>query len=671
MSEFFFDYKCISMSEERKGLLGADDKALDFFLYQDYNLSKNNMCVQVYIPHDMQRKYCGAKLFFVPNGTEFPDIYDPDTPCEVFKCSARVRSDISKTDISDENSIFIRGDGKELSGCGIIAFIDGSEINAPPKPENAYKFVINYAKKEVISYAVEEHKGKIAVRILYPLIRNDIELNIIVKPNAKPVLIEDRKGENKYLSDDGEKITIRLKPTGRITTSAKYVFRAPDSDKNDYRLVFAEQDNNKYYLLVDESDYTIEDKKERIKSIRAKNRVTETVKRCPYCGGKLNTVKGVTGVYTCGGNYIGYKNPDVNLDGKYTVVCGADLSKRSEKQVPVKTPVLPYGIDKLPSINVVVAGYPKAGKTIFLASVMNMSKNADKVESRPFILDRIVNVFDSPKRTAKELEFLNIDDNGKLCNDWERKRFSTQPSDGKIKLRYVLSVGKSVEKNTPRDDAKRLSWNPIGYRMGDLGFMYFYDLPGELFTDATPEKNRSVDMADCFLAVIDGSRAAKDALLETRTALERINAMANKELDLKNIPIAILFTKHDRKLTEYVPPARDAERGTCFDENCHVVREDMLGIMPRNGVYGGSSLERHVDCSSYELEHYLKAQNAEEFAKIMKNYNNIKFFTCSALGNDLCLKEGAGDTKDVLFRPRRLRVELPLIWLMYKTGMIK
>ena len=92
-------------------------------------------------------------------------------------------------------------------------------------------------------------------------------------------------------------------------------------------------------------------------------------------------------------------------------------------------------------------------------------------------------------------------------------------------------------------------------------------------------------------------------------------------------------------------------------------------------VYSGSELERHIDCSSYELEHFLRSSgdrvSTDLLTDIKSRYKNIKFFTCSALGNDECLGESDEDTKEVLFRPRRLRLELPLIWLMYQKGLIK
>lgn len=684
MSEFYFDYKCIAMSEKRTGSLGAEDKALDFYLYQDYNNDKGGMGVQVYVPREMQKNFCGARLYFSPNAVDFPDMLDPAAPYEFFKCSARVRNDISATDMTAENSIFIKCDALgELSGCGVIAFIDGTDVNAPPKPENAYKFVINYSKKETISYSIDEYKSGIMVRVLYPLIKNDIVLRVVRKSGAKPVLISDRMGDDKFLRCDGEVVEIKLKATGRLNSAKKVRIPAEGTDSNDFRLVFADQSNNAYYLLVDESQYTLEDKEERKKNERAKRGASVTVHKCPYCGGDITPVKytGGTLIADCGGKTLATHSPDAKLNDRHTTVCGAKLTELSNGYLTEDRLVIPDGYLRLPSMNIAVAGFPRAGKTIYLASVMNMSVNSGAVESDPFILDRILNAFDKSKgkkgadgkelaKKAEEVKFDGVDDQNALSSDCEKLRSSADEADGKVKLRYVLSVGNSVEKHTETGEDVKLSWNPVGYRMGELGFMYFYDIPGELFAMADSRKVRTMDVADCILAVIDGSLATGEALQNTRTALERIKKMATHKIDLKSMPIAIVFTKHDKKLTDYVASDNLIERGTCFDENCHVVREDMLGLMPKNGVYEGSALERHIDCSDYELKHYLKANNATDYNSIISSYDNIKFFTCSALGNDSCLMDN-GYTKDVLFRPRRLRVELPLVWLMYKKGLIR
>lgn len=702
MSEFYFDYKCIAMNSASTNSKGTD-KALDFYLFQDYNNNDGSMCVQVYIPKALQEKFCGVRLYSLPNGVEMPDFMS-QAPYEFIPRDEVVGRGMETYHLCDDNCIFIRSKNGELSGSGVIAFIDGADRNAAPKVENAYKYVINYAKKETISYRIVEQKNRIKIQVIYPLIRSDMVLQVIKKRGAKPILIKDRLNEENLLMTKDGPAEIILKANGRIEDVVKVSFAAEDTNGTDFRLVFADLSNNKYYLLVDESDYTLEDKNLRVREQRTKHKLTDSVRRCPYCGNPMGIIpqhaKKDTQICTCSGEIRTYTVSDPKLLHQQTVVCGANLPVLSnpaydelnphaldgasddEGFITVRNLIIPQPYLTLPSMNVVVVGAPKSGKTIYLSSVMNMRDGGTSkgVYSDPFLLNRILNVFDKTGKglkSVKEVQFENVDvtgNRGTLGYNCERERSS---SVDKIKRRYVISVGGMVESYTDPAEAFRLSWHPIGFQVGNLGYIYFYDIPGEKFTQTTMDKVRAVDMADCYLAVIDGANphGAKGALNDLHKALQRIPKLAKKNIDMENMPIAIVFTKHDLKLSDYVHEGDEEGLKNCFDENCHVVREDILGMMPENGVYSGSGLERHIDCSSYELEHFLRSSgdrvSTDLLTDIKSRYKNIKFFTCSALGNDECLGESDEDTKEVLFRPRRLRLELPLIWLMYQKGLIK
>lgn len=699
MSEFYFDYKCISMNASSGGTQGNPDKALDFYLYQDY-AGSGEMCVQIYVPKTIQKQYCGARLYFKPNSADFPDMLDKEADFRLYEIAARDGGE--HPNVAKDNCVMVKG--SSLSGCGILAFIDGSDIDAPPKPENAYKFIINYTKKETISYCIEEKKKGLTVRIIYPLIRTPVTLGVLRKEGAKPVLIGDRKSDNNYLKNEkGERVSIVLKPTGRKSSTVTVNLGAEATSEYDFRLVFDDLSNNKHYMLVDESEYTIEDREDRRRALSVKRQTETHVGRCPFCGrpivpALIDKTRYKASVSDCRGRVIALWTPDPKLEDKHTVVCAADIIGLSEGkgkiedndffdygalESPADRVIVPPSSFFVPSMNVVVAGFPKSGKTMYLASVMNMECRTDKAETDPILLHKILNKFggtthgDNKEELAAEVKFNCVriwNEDGathtKFVYDYEDKRASVREADGKIKMRYAMNVGNDVESYTSPMDAVRLSYNPIGYELGKLGNVYFYDVPGELFEH--PQEMRAVDVADCFIAVIDGDpKSNGDPIRNVRTALENIKRMETGDIKLDEMPIAIVFTKHDKKLSDYVPAGSSA-RDLCFDENCHVVREDILGLIKSGKFkYAGSALERHVDCSSYELEHYLKARNPEEFKSITKNYTNIKFFTCSALGNDVCLKEKDGYTKEVLFKPRRMRVELPLIWLMYQKGLIK
>lgn len=699
MSEFYFDYQCIAMNGGASDA-AATDKALRFYLFQDYDSKAHEMCVQVYVPRDMQDRYCGARIYFSPNGIDLPDLED-----KTFEFVPMSRED-QRSDsyyIRDNNSVFIKGRGGTLSGSGIIAFVRSDGMHRPweimPREEDSYKFVVNYAKKDIISYVIEEHKSLLYVKVIYPLIRRDIALRVVWNGGSKPMLIGDREKEENILKNDkGEPFEIVLKARGRTEDFERELLPlgGVKADKADFRLVFADEAESSYYLLADESDYTLEDRAARKKELGRERKERSASRRCPYCGRNIvvlsNSTKGVD-VRGCDGWQIASKSTDSRLRDKRVLACNADLIAASTDDAgvvwfPAEHPVIPDGYLSLPSMNVVVAGPTGSGKTIFLSSVMNIrAGEGNVVKADPFILQQIANTFDRTRgdKTVSEVAFDNIvidKDTGycQIGNDMEFNRNATVSVDyasANVKSRYLLSVGGMTESSTAPAEARKLAWQPLGFRVGNMGFVYFYDVPGEKFKGDDRDKLRSVDMADCFIAVVDGNSAAASStpLRQMKDCLDRLEEMAVDpgKLRLADMPIAVVLTKHDTRLAEYaVSGAGGADRADCFDENCHIVREDVLGMMPKNGVYRGSALERHIECSSYELEHFLRRNEARLLDEIKKKYRNIKFFTCSALGSNECLSEtDNAAVKQVLFRPRRLRVELPLIWLMYQEGLIR
>ena len=225
MSEFFFDYKCIAMGELVPGK--PNDKALDFYLFQDYDEEGSTMCVQIYIPKSMQEKYVAAKVYYSLNDIRFPDIADGDLKPTIWYCNKNSGKRNSEAHFIDsDNSIFIKSKNGELSGCGVIAFVESEDEDETPKDHNCYKFVINYSKKETISYRIVESKGSINVQVIYPLIRNKIKLCVVQKKGSKPVLVKDRENETRKLDSKNDRLSFELKANGRVEDVFKAVSRS-------------------------------------------------------------------------------------------------------------------------------------------------------------------------------------------------------------------------------------------------------------------------------------------------------------------------------------------------------------------------------------------------------------------------------------------------------------
>ena len=102
MSEFYFDYKCISMNSN-ENIEGKSDKALGFYLYQDY--VKGLMQVQVHIPKTISKKFAAVGIFKDINSLDIPK-YDYKK-CDLYYCGSEVPNVGNNAKYLEDNCIFI------------------------------------------------------------------------------------------------------------------------------------------------------------------------------------------------------------------------------------------------------------------------------------------------------------------------------------------------------------------------------------------------------------------------------------------------------------------------------------------------------------------------------------------------------------------------------------
>ena len=701
MSEYNFEYKCVSSA---KGVDAKNDKALQFMVYQDYK-ENGKILLQVYIPENLREKVAFIKLYFDDYAVDFPKITgNKDKDRELWKKAQTFNSLKSGklSTLNEENCIYInpkiemtnkkRNSKKSSSGClsgtGLIGFIlkdDPDGENGVPSVENIYKFVTNFGRKESISYQIFEHKHRIVVEVTYPKLSKDIRLNIIGANGHKPLTNGDRLNGEYIKDENNQNYVITLKKTKRLNDSVSVSISTDKASSYDFRLVFEDILNNNLYWLCDESAYTLEDIKVIRKENKNRNKQVKQKKviRCPFCGEIIKQYEGrggKQGIYTCSGEQISKTAPNGQ---KKMIVCNRANNKfgltSSDEYM-----ILPKGYGEKPVLNVAFAGKRKSGKTIFISSLVNIQKQpGDETiyAASPFVLNSIVNSFDkkSAKNNlgAKELKILTLvrkDDNSFEIT----KKYLNFRARQELDSRYVMTVGQKVERQTNAAKREELSYNPVGFDMRNLGFVYFYDVPGENFKETSTDKVRAFDIANGIVLIIDGNdENFENPFSKCCEALNNLKHLTTNSISLKNVPIAIVFSKLDLKLSSFYDENNLSELEQykrCFDDNCHLVRENVLDIFPANGKYHNSELEKHIDCSSYEIEHYLKSldkENGEKIANIKENFNNIKFFACSALGSNNVLLNDEDQKAKILFKPKRLRLELPIIWLMYKQGLIR
>ena len=709
MSEYNFNYKCISMKKDN-----TNDRALQFMVYQDY-FDNGIIKIQVYIPKtkELEEKLVCVKLLYSDHAVDFPNLTgDREKDRKIWQNAEtfNARPGGNPSTLKSESSIYIKAKAQNgsLSGTGLIGLImndDPEGENGVPSVENVYKFVTNFDKKESINYRVLEHKGFIVFDIVYPKLSKEVKLNILTSENHKPLMNKDNDPKNLLLDEKGEPYVITLKKTSRQHDGLSIRIKTKLALTHDFRLIFNDETNNNFYILSDESDSTIEDAKtikENKSNSHSHKKEKEKEVLCPVCGRKILPPKDKgTGIYDCQGVHISTKR----LNGKKrTIVCNhANEEFNFAENVYL---VLPDKITEKPSLNIAFAGAQKSGKTIFISSLINMQLESQEhriYNASSFILNSILAHFDKKadikKLPAEEIKTKTIEviDNkdkkdAKNTAGEEQKEtsntditkntvsytdsYQTFRREGSLDKRYVLTVGQGVEKQTSGTDAEILSYNPVGFEMNDLGYIYLYDIPGECFNPTYKGKIRTFDITNGIIAIIDGSEEKDDDPFKRLDyVLKKILVLANKNEDeIHKIPLAVVFTKLDLKLSSQNDKTIDLNKyKNCFDENCHLVRENILDILPKNRQYHNSELERHIDYSSYEIEHFLRSYNKENAATIaaLKNkYKDIKFFAVSALGSDNCL-QAADNENIVLFKPKRLRLELPIVWLMYKNGLIR
>ena len=675
MSEYHFEYQCTSKAD------ASNKQALRFSLYQDYD-GKNPdslMKVMIYIPKELQGEdFVEARLYYQENGVDFPD---PSS--EEWQSRVKVKS---KKDIDKDNAVFIVP-SYNCSGTGVLELVrKGSKKVAL---EDTYLFTINFSKKQPIYYEIKEKKnGKyIQVRVCYPRIRKDIDLHVCFTQKRKPLKIGEYTDKTHQVKDkDGEPKILTLEVKEDDINYATFHVKVEKTIGPDYRLTFIDKDNFEFYILVDESEITVEELGNKENYYKEEKRLPyKRIATCPYCGANLVLPAKDDGLaHTCDGRDF--------IDGSFAKLNKRRKKDKTGKDVPyekttvvcqncyysdtLKGPrgvvdgvrILPDDIFEKPVMHTMFIGARNSGKTMFLASLINLQ---DDNKSEPNILSAITRCFTRNKnKIAEEFE----PESFMLAGNKIVPAVKTQKN--RNQARYALEVNKKAENHTPLDSSDAISWNPQSYALDKLGYVFFYDVPGEIFDNENNNmKLHSFDMVDSIIAVVDGYPTLDDnnVLDGLERCLDKILNTAKDKDQIKEIPLAVVFTKMDRLLKDHTDKTPLPE---CFDDNCHITREDIFSMLPKNGKYEGSMLQRHIDNSSYELVHYLKemepdsfdsASKGENFTSKIKSFKRWKFFSVSALGSN----EVLDNDKNVLCKRRTLRVELPLIWLMYQKHLIK
>ena len=201
-------------------------------------------------------------------------------------------------------------------------------------------------------------------------------------------------------------------------------------------------------------------------------------------------------------------------------------------------------------------------------------------------------------------------------------------------------------------------------------YIALYDIAGEdakygtnmgFIKPKEDEKRRTtLEALGCFL-IIDGDfNNANENLVVANELFGKLaedNSPAAKE-----VPLAVILTKFD-------------EHEQYFSPDAHCLRGDIPDMIPENGRYAGSALERNIDMSSAEIYDYLRADpHITNIEGCVRNFKNVKFFGVSSLGFADAVKprdEADTSVKRMRFMTSPKRIELPFVWMMKQFGIIE
>ena len=684
MSNVYFEYSCIPCKEFFESYdikTDITNPTSENHAEKALELQLDGNRVQIIIPDILKQSFDGVIIQRVSDCYTVVDDENKDVLGAVRYPADGVYSLNGK---GSEGNIYLYPDADgSLSCSGYIRFTHrGIEQKAA-----TFFFSITHRQKRVISYTVKNTGKKVIFRIEYPFTRNEIALKVVCKDGFLPVKESDFQNE---LSD-----RLVLAPGGEKINVVQREIVSSGSESRYFRLAFAGENApiwNRQFMLRDDTEY------ERKRASKGKL----PTHRCPFCNEVMKPekfkalIKG--NFYTCDGKRITENWKYADYNDTVNIVCKEQFDTEY-LSYSFKNPVLPSRYLDEKVMRVAVAGMPRSGKTVYLASLFGMGTDQPHEAMK-----NIAYMFGADKDDCSLLEY--------DCIDTDRMGLDRiRNSGGEMNNRKVEPINKryhlsgDFEARTQGDEAKMLAKNPVAYSLGKLGFAYFYDVPGEVVQRRMIGSAMAFDYADCYIATVDGYPTRDDGsrydgeareiqslqgLEDTVLFLEEYfkkgetdaNATGTVDIDnvktISSVPIAIVLTKYDMHLSE----TSDFEDDN-FSESCHVTISDPAEFLKKGRAgkkYEGSALQRHIDASSMEVKSYFEGLKGrlndgkfktgkEIIARIEKLSSNVKFFALSALGSNNCLHLN-GNKMAFLRNRRALRVELPIVWLMHQNGLI-
>lgn len=571
----------------------------------------------------------------------------------------------------------------DLSGCGKVRFTKTGSNSFVE-----YLFFINFAFRVRIPYRIVKPKGKRAahVRVWSPIKENeerDLSIGLFRRReflHAAPPVGQEGQLKNgdgaigrPFSVTEAEKGVLGKKIRLRADVSAQ----ADEKKGGRFSVGFLAEPEKRYCLLEDQTpEYAriaAEEKapgeappaagktaKEKLGAVTAQKFV------CPYCH-ELISLRDAAAVaqYRSGGvacNGTRLSAGAVKEKGGAPVsdrlYCKKDLTKNGEKAVfgAGWNRLLPAEYLKRINYRIAVIGRKQSGKTVFLSRLLGIDVGGG-ANCLP-LRSSCGKLFSAE---ACPIDAVDVSTNA-LSGRWER---ATSSVGGLLYKELGIDVpsGKFPQTTQQNPQLQRcpLFVDVRGRATGMESYIALYDIAGE-----DVERGEHMDFITapetlgCFL-IIDGDLNKTIENFKVADELSKKLA-ADKSPAAKEVPLAVILTKFD-------------EHEQYFSPDAHCLRGDIPDMIPENGRYAGSALERNIDMAGAEIYSYLKSHpKMTDVDECVRNFKNVKFFGVSSLGFADAVKprdEADTSVKRMRFMTSPKRIELPFVWMMKQFGIIE
>ena len=520
-----------------------------------------------------------------------------------------------------------------ISGLGCFGF--SHAIDEEPSIDHRFNYYTEFKEKVYYFYSLKKVGN--SLRITLPPFRNVTkEFHLQIAASSE----YPHKVNN--LLDEKSEILVP-KGGSRTTHTIGVNLGQGLSEFKHFRLVIKEKEMANFFVLVnkDERDSFKHDK------IYYENR-TDEHKLCPFCARPIVFNSHARYQY-CDGTPLDVSSNAVIKLGANEVYKNAIFCNRyllNENNNALLIPPATYNKDKKTTF-ISILGKPSSGKSVFLSTLFGL-QNGKKSNNLSYF-----GRFTSLYHLSFDLSEITYLDKRNLKNkNIQLLKTSSQ------------TMGVKGDEDYYEDFKINASTNGEFLKTGTNVRFYPFILTTKNKSSSLILKDIAGEDAEKENLDIDNDVQGKTVRIENSDAFLVFIAPDDKDFKdtvnrvikhAKNKPVAFVLTKFDKLMND---PEYDINNACLNDATYDMVDKSS---------YSGSTLEKNIEQASCEVKEIMK-EKVREFPmqQVENSCKNAKFFAISSLGNEKCIF----GNNNIGFYTTPHRVELPLIWLLFQTGII-